>query len=72
MSHVLPTPLDVVDRRVKSQIYTGIARAHLGRVPVNREWENVCPECRGDGCDACNHTGEQQPPARTAVKEAAS
>lgn len=53
-------PLDTVDRRVRSLVYTAIARAHLGRVPVNTEWENVCPECRGDGCDTCNHTGEQQ------------
>lgn len=51
---------DHVDRRVKSQILTGIARAHLGYVPVNREWENVCPECRGDGCPTCKHTGYQE------------
>jgi hypothetical protein len=64
--------LDMVDRRVKSQILTGIARAHLGRVPVNREWENVCPECRGDGCEPCNWTGYATPNTPSAVEEAAS
>ena len=50
--------LDHVDRRVKGQILTGIARAHLGYVPVNREWENVCTVCWGDGCEQCGGTGE--------------
>lgn len=50
--------LDRVDRRVKGQIIAGIARAHLGYIPVNREWENVCPDCGGDGCKQCGGTGE--------------
>jgi hypothetical protein len=53
-------PLDRVGCSVRSQILTGIARAHLGYIPVNREWENVCPDCGGDGCATCKHTGEIQ------------
>lgn len=49
-------PLDSVDRRVLSLFYAEFNRAHPRR--PNREWENCCPECRGDGCDACNRTGE--------------
>lgn len=52
-------PLDRADQRVRSLIYTGIARAHLGYIPVNHEWDNVCETCWGDGCATCNWTGEE-------------
>lgn len=50
--------LDTADRRVKAIVYTALVRAHLGYMPVNREWEHVCEVCWGDGCKACNGTGE--------------
>ena len=51
-------PLDSVDRRVLSLFYNEFNRAYPRR--PNREFENVCPDCRGDGCAQCHHTGEQQ------------
>lgn len=52
--------LDTVDRRVKGQIIAGVARAYLGYIPVDRELDDVCPECGGDGCPTCKNTGEVQ------------
>jgi hypothetical protein len=50
-------PLDSVDRRVLSLFYNEFGRAYPRR--PNREFENVCPECRGDGCGKCKWTGEK-------------
>jgi len=50
-------PLDSSQRRVLSLFYNEFDRAYPRR--PNREWENVCLECQGDGCPQCQHTGEQ-------------
>ena len=49
--------LDSVDRRVLSLFYNEFDRAYPRR--PNREWENVCMVCRGDGCSDCGGTGEK-------------
>jgi hypothetical protein len=53
--------LDTADRRVKSLVYTGIARAYLGRRPATSEWDDVCETCWGDGCNDCARTGVSPP-----------
>lgn len=47
--------LDAVDRRVRSIVYTEIARAY-GVTPP--EPLPVCDGCGGDGCEACGFTGD--------------
>ena len=49
-------PYDPVDRRVASILYTAFDRAHPKQ--PNRERENDCPKCRGDGCEVCAWSGE--------------
>lgn len=49
--------LDSATRRVRSLFYAEFDRAYPRR--PNREWENVCMVCRGDGCDECGGTGEK-------------
>jgi hypothetical protein len=50
-------PLDSSQRRVLSLFYDGFNWAYPRR--PNREFENVCPECEGDGCAPCKWTGEK-------------
>lgn len=51
---------DPVSLRVASLLYEGARRAY-GYVPADErtdEWDGACPDCGGDGCEQCGHTGE--------------
>lgn len=53
--------MDAVQRRVASEIYSMVIGAYglPGHMRPQRP-EDLCPECRGDGCEVCNFTGNPE------------